>query len=202
MKHHRAMLFTNPQLKTIFEEPPMVSLRQGPNIRKYLCRSKLAKVSRTNHLKRNTHTSAPGWKKCSKPCPACPFALPPCRTVKGLVSGYEHHIQTPVNCQSENIVYYWKCTKDNCSTFPECEYIGLSKRTFQKRFYEHTYYIKSEKVSEPSGGHFNLPGHSLSDMKGLILEKVRSSDPFVLRAREALLIEKFETYNKGLNNEP
>ena len=47
-----------------------------------------------------------------------------------------------------------------------------------------------------------MPGHSLSDMKGLVLEEVRSSDPFFLRAREALLIEKFNTFGLGLNREP
>ena len=103
-------------------------------------------------------------------------------------------MQTPVNCQTENIVYYWKCTKENCSVFPQCEYIGLS--------YEHQYYIKSDKISEHSGQNFSLPGHSLSDMKGLILEEVRSCDHFVLRAREALLIEKFNTHSLGLNKEP
>ena len=185
-----------------FEKPPMASMRQGPNIRKTLCRSRLAKVSRAKNLKRNAHLSAPGWKKCSRPCPACPFTLPSCKTVKSQVSDYEHTIKTPVNCQSQNVVYYWECTKDNCSEFPRCEYIGLSSRTLQKRLYEHHYYVRSDKLTEPSGEHFNLPGHAYSDLKGLVLEKVRSSDPFVLMAREALLIEKFDTFSKGLNKEP
>ena len=181
------MPFNNPDLKSVFEEPPMASLIHY--IGRKLCRSRLSKVSRSNQHKRNTHASAPGWKNCSKPCPACPFTLPSCNTVKGQVSEYEHNIQTPVNCQSTNIVYYWKCTKDNCSAFPHCEYRGLSTRSFQKRFYEHQYYIKSDKLSERSGEHFNLPGHSLSDMKGLILEEV-------------LLIEKCNTFGLGLNKEP
>ena len=78
----------------------------------------------------------------------------------------------------------------------------MSSRTLQKRLYEHHYYVRSDKLTEPSGEHFNLPGHAYSDLKGLVLEKVRSSDPFVLRAREALLIEKFNTFCKGLNKEP
>ena len=130
------------------------------------------------------------------------FTLPSCQKVKGQVSEYEHIIQTPVSCQSTNVVYYWKCTKHNCSSFPQCEYIGLSSRSFQKRFYEHQYYVRSDRISEPSGEHFSLPGHSVSDMKGLVLEEVRSGDPFVLRAREALLIEKFNTFGLGLNKEP
>ena len=92
--------------------------------------------------------------------------------------------------------------KDNCNNFPECEYIGLTSRTFQKRFYEHQYYVKSENVFQPSGEHFNKPGHSMHDLRGLVLEKVRNQDPFVLKAREALLIQKFNTFNHGLNKEP
>ena len=30
----------------------------------------------------------------------------------------------------------------------------------------------------------------------------KSSDPFVLKAREFFLIQKFDTYNNGLNKEP
>ena len=62
--------------------------------------------------------------------------------------------------------------------------------------------MKSDKLFEPSGDHFNLPGHSIHDMEGVVLEKVRNSDPYVLRAREALLISKFDSYRKGLNKEP
>ena len=143
----------------------MPSLRQGPNLRKFLCKSKLPKIHRSNTHQRSSHKSAPGWKKCSKPCPACPFTLNTCKSVKSQTSNYEHNIKTPVNCQSTNVVYYWKCVKDNCTYFPECEYIGLTSRTFQKRFYEHQYYVKSENVFQPSGEHFNKPGHSMHDMR-------------------------------------
>ena len=56
--------------------------------------------------------------------------------------------------------------------------------------------------TEASGAHFNLtPGHNVSDMQGLVLEKVMSKDPHVLAARERLLISKFNTYRRGLNRQ-
>ena len=201
-KHHKSLLFNHPELKQKFGEPPMSALRQGPNIRKMICRSRLSDNSRANNFKRGSHFSAQGWRKCGKPCPTCPFTLPPVKSLRGLVNNYEHEIKTAVNCQTSNGIYYWKCTKPNCSEFPKCEYIGMSSRRFQKRFYEHQYYIKSEKITEPSGEHFSLPGHSLHDLKGMVIEKVRNPDPFILRAREALLIQKFDTFNNGLNKEP
>ena len=64
---------------------------------------------------------APGWKKCGKPCPVCPFTLPDCAEGVSQNTGYRHTIVDPVICDTENCVYYWKCFKENCPDFPECE---------------------------------------------------------------------------------
>ena len=66
--------------------------------------------------------------------------------VTGLYSGYTHTIRENLNCQDKNIIYYWKCVKNNCPQFPKCEYIGKSSRSLQSRLSEHLYYAKSEKV--------------------------------------------------------
>ena len=108
---------------------------------------------------------------------------------------------SPVNCQSENIVYQWKCKKQNCPLYPENSYIGLSSRKFQLRFSEHLYYVKSDKLTEPSGEHFNQPGHSIHDMECIVLEAVRNKDPYVLKSREHYYIQKFDTFRRGLNQE-
>ena len=63
-------------------------------------------------------------------------------------------------------------------------------------------HVRSERLEEPSGHHFNTPGHSLSHLAGLVLEHVRNPDPFVLKAREFLYIQKFDTFNNGLNKRP
>ena len=72
----------------------------------------------------------------------------------------------------------------------------------QDRFSQHRDYVKRDINTEPSGEHFNVtPGHSVSDMQGLVLEKIKSRDPFVLSARERLLILKFDSYRNGLNKQ-
>ena len=58
-----------------------------------------------------------------------------------------------------------------------------------------------DRMGEPSGEHFTQRGHSVADLKGQVLEKVRNSDPYVLRARESMLIRKFDTFRHGLNKE-
>ena len=145
------MLIKNPSLKEVFPEPPMAGLRQGPNLRRLLCRARLHPTP-SSWPTRATQT-APGWRPCShssgtrKQCPTCPLAMEPTSSVTGLVTGYTHKIRDRVNCQSQNIIYYWKCNKTNCESYPNCEYIGKSCRSFQARILEHKYYATSERTS-------------------------------------------------------
>ena len=73
--------------------------------------------------------------------------------------------------------------KNNCKSYPKCEYVGKTTRPFRIRLAEHKQYIRSQNLENPSGHHFNLPGHQQSHLSGLVLEHVKSSDPFVLKAR-------------------
>ena len=63
-KHYKGMLFKKPELKSTFPEPTMAALRQPPNLRSMLCKSKLSMIQRADKFKRNSHRSAEGWKKC------------------------------------------------------------------------------------------------------------------------------------------
>ena len=119
----------------------------------------------------------------------------------GQASGYCHTIKDSVNCQTKNILYYWKCTKDNCPDFPNCEYVGRSRRSFQQRFGEHRGYITGEVLSEPAGKHFNKGNHNVSHLRGCVLEHIKSEDPFIIAVRERHMIQKFDTYRNGLNQE-
>ena len=96
---------------------------------------------------------------------------------------------------------YWKCIKHNCQKFPKCEYVGLSTRSFKTHYSEHLQYIRSQVITQPSGEHFNMKAHDISHIQGLAIEHVKSTDPFVLRAREWRLIQKMDTYRNGLNKE-
>ena len=60
------MLFRKPELKSVFEDPPMAALRQPPNLKKILCRSKLYSMRRTETLSRKCHKSAQAGKNVGK----------------------------------------------------------------------------------------------------------------------------------------
>ena len=38
--------------------------------------------------------------------------------------------------------------------------------------------------TEPSGEHFNKPGHGVHHLKGQVIEMVRGNDPYILKERE------------------
>ena len=185
----------------VFPTPPMSALRKPKKLRRIVRSSKLPPVKRSDKLKRRTHRDAPGWKKCGKSCHICPFTLPDCSEVTSQVNGQTHVITEAVNCDSTNCIYYWKCTKPNCQYLPNCEYIGMASRKFKDRMGEHRDYSKRDILTEPSGEHFNKRGHTVSDMKGQVIEKVKNKNPFVLRTRESMLIKKFDTFRHGLNKE-
>ena len=52
-------------------------------------------------------------------------------------------------------------------------------------------------TNKPVGVHFRLPGHSHYQMRVLPIEKVRSSDRFVVEAREKFWIEKYDAVKLG-----
>ena len=106
-----------------------------------------------------------------------------------LLDGKDAENQPNLPLHSDNCVYYWECTKDTCPDFPKCEYIGMTKRGFQKRLSEHRDYPKRDVITEPSGEHFSKRGHSVANLKGQVQEKTKTKDPFILKARESLFIK-------------
>ena len=73
------------------------------------------------------------------------------------------------------------------------QYIGESERSLQERFSEHRTYVTSRQLSKANRFHFNLAGHSISDMKVTIL------DPLVRKEREDFFIRRFNTKYKRMN---
>ena len=140
-------------------------------------------------------------------------------SVTSHITGYTHHITTPITCATERVIYAWRCRKCNtnfdvntrngthvCKKAKANEigsnYIGRTKRQFKTRLGEHLGYIGNENSEEPSRLHFCLPGHKKHDLQGIGIEHVRSQDPFVIKAREHQYIQLFDLYRRGLNQEP
>ena len=117
--------------------------------------------------------------------------------VSNIQSKMQLIVRLPTNC-----IYYWKCKKTKCKEYPQFKYVGMMSQPYRTRRSEHKHNVRSQLLDKPSGYHFNQPGHSLSELTGLVLKHEKSPDPFILKTREYFYIHKIDTYNNGLNKEP
>jgi hypothetical protein len=190
-KHWRSMVSQSDYLKEVYPEPPLVSYKRQQNIREKIIRAKVAPSARPTRYQN-------GMRKCGK-CLACSYVLEvkkiqgkDYRGKKFIWSiGREH------NCNSKNIIYLLQCDKDHCKK----NYIGMTK-DLRERIYQHVGYARNKMITQATGEHFNLPGHSMHNMKFTVLEQVKSSDPLYAREREKLVIRKFNSFHDGINKEP
>ena len=88
-----------------------------------------------------------------------------------------------------------ECNKENC----KLKYIGESERSMKDRLGEHKGYINNNKWKQPTGYHFNMPGHTIANLTITILEKVKKENILYRKEREKYLIRKFNTYYSGMN---
>ena len=107
-------------------------------------------------------------------------------------------LNSTLSCKSKNLVYLIECEKERCRQ----KYIGETERSLKDRTSEHISYIRSKNLAQATGYHFNLPGHSLSDMKVSGLELIKNPDSEYRKERESYIIRKFNSFYKGINRIP
>ena len=189
-KHWRSMVGQDPYLSEVFIQPPLTAFRRQKNLRDHLIRAKVPSDPKPYPQRRQR-----GMRKCGNNCTACPYI----REVKSLnINRNEWKINQSLDCNISNCVYLIECKKERCNM----KYVGETKRILKFRLADHRGYVNNLDESQATGKHFNSPGHSLSDLTIVILEKVRSSDDMYRKEREKYFIRKFNTYYNGLNRQP
>ncbi|KAJ8019512.1 hypothetical protein HOLleu_41141 [Holothuria leucospilota] len=116
-------------------------------------------------------------------------------TIKSRTEHVDGGLKCPFKCDSANVVYLLFCNK--CS---QGNYIGETKTPFRLRFNNHKQTIRSNSKAHPVAVHFNLPSHSLIDLKVCIIKGYFKTDS-ERKAHELKLIRKVDSRNKGLNKE-
>ena len=190
VKRHWSVMVKDQHLKEVFPSPPLVSYRKPPNnsLRDLLVKSKIPQ-NRNNRVKT-------GNKKCNKPaCNTCPFFTED-TTVKSSKNNFSVPVKKLVNCETKNVIYVITCSKQKCKFV---QYIGETSRRLKDRFSQHLNYVKKADFSQPTGYHFNLAGHSISDMKVCIIEQCMYDSVIYRQTRESHFIDKFNTKYSGLN---
>ena len=187
-KHWRSMIIQDQYLKEVFELPPLTAFKRQRNIKDNIIRAKVAPPTKERPLRENC-----GMKKCGQQCTACPYIYEG-KFVK-VNSESQWKINKRVNCETRNLIYMIECSK--CKD----RYIGETKRSLRERLSDHRGYVSKQIMDTATGLHFNKPGHNLSNLKVIVLEKLKTEDDNYRKEREKYFINKFNTFYKGLNKQ-
>ena len=183
-KHWRTMT-QDPYMKEVFENPPLVAYKRNQNLRDLLIKAKVPKKQR------RPQRNLPGMYKCNN-CPICPY-IKTDKLIKAHSSDCKVELTKRYTCQSKNLVYVISCSK--CGL----QYVGETEKSLQTRFSQHLGYVRNDHLKKATGQHFNLPGHSLDNMKVSVIETINNKSEFYRKNREKHYIEKLNTKYKGLN---
>ena len=176
----------DPRMNEIFPKPPLVAYKRPKNIKDTLIRSKMPARGAVRPKR-----TQKGMHKCGA-CRTCQFVQTG-KLVRAKATSEVVEINTNVSCRDSNVVYLINC--GHCGE----QYIGETEKTLHTRFSQHQGYVRNTDLLKATGEHFNQRGHSLSDMRVTILEKIYSSDPNYRKERESMWIRKFNSKYKGMN---
>ena len=152
----------------------------------HILKPKGLKIHRSSkHKKQSNKPTTPGFWPC-KSDPRCAI----CKEGHFSTSITSHHnskthnIKQSVTCKSDNVCYLIDCSK--CKQ----QYIGETELEFHCRMNNHKSDIRLENKSNGMVRHFSKCG--IDNMTPNILEKVRSRDHYIRKAREQYYIELLE----------
>ena len=189
IKDNLYLLFMEPELKTVFSPPPMVSFKAARNISSYLVRSKLYPIERKV-----------GSEKCGKKwCEVCKN-MEHTEIFTSNISGEVYKINHALNCDDKCVIYLLNCNKCNK------QYVGETTNNFRYRWNNYRcnarkFERKERCMQEHLFRHFEENGHQgfLQDISITLIDKTDGSNP---RKRENFWIDTLNTLHpNGLNFE-
>ena len=187
------VMIKDPYLKEVFPQPPMIAYRKPrmSSLRELLVRARVPPPKPQRPRRQQV-----GMKKCRvSGCTCCAFVTEG-KQVNSSASNFKTNINKLVNCESTNVIYCISCQKSKCNGI---QYIGETGRRLKDRISQHVGYIKGQQIEQPTGNHFNLPGHSLGDMEVTVIEKCLNDSVMYRQIRETNFINLFNSIQKGLN---
>ena len=137
----------------------------------------------SKHQRKQNVPTSPGFCSDAR-CDTCRQGLFS-TSVTSTNNGKIHSIKQPVTCKTKNVCYLINCKK--CSQ----QYKGETKLEFHLRMNNHKSDVRTNKKSTGMIGHFSSCG--VTNIQPTIPERVRSSNPFIRKAREQFYIELLGT---------
>ena len=192
-KHHKVMIDDDPRLKRCFQKPSVIAYKRSKNLKDMLVRSKFQSTKRPSRNPNGFHKCGYNFFGNCKACEIIPkWGI---KTHKNNKTKKSYDINCPITCTTKNVIYKLNCTK--CTDWV---YIGETGRRFRDRFLEHRGYVSQKDINQPTGEHFNQPGHSVQNILPTIIERVLPTNNKTLRLRrESYWIKEYESVEFGAN---
>ena len=192
-----------------YKKPAMTVYTRPRNNAETIIRAKLP-PKQGGMVTRSSQGKEEGFKRCGEAmCNMCPHTGTAPGEIKKKVkissTGEYLPIRGTMNCNSKDILYLAghdaEKTSRSCPEKPQ--YFGQTGRTGKQRCKEHKgtiTYPCHQTTNTPIGRHYrDSPGHDASQLMFIPVEKQRSNDPFIRRAREKMYINRFQMLDAGLN---
>nr|XP_022316718.1 uncharacterized protein LOC111120285 [Crassostrea virginica] len=152
LKQNLPILHSNKRMVEVFKEPPLAAYRRPRNLKDMVVRTRL-----DNPLPNG------GFKTCSdRRCLLCKHSSDTV-SFNSPVTGRCYRILGSLSCQTDNCIYLISCKV--CQK----QYIGETG-DLRRRINNHRSTIKTKKINEPVGEHFNLEGHKWEDMTVVVID--------------------------------
>ena len=177
------LISSEPHLKKVFSERPVVAYRRCPTLRDTLVTSSLKSLTPDN--------KPSGFYHCHRRnCTTCKHSEES-TTLYSYQEQTYRNIRGHVNCNASNVVYLISCKK--CLK----QYVGETGRKLKTRITEHMGYIRRNKDTA-IGLHFNSLGDYILNFQVNVVEKLYNSISY-RKVKEPFWINKLQAITHGLN---
>ena len=114
-------------------------------------------------------------------------------TFSSTVTNKSFPIRQHMTCCSTKLIYLITCLKCNM------QYVGLTEQTLRQRMNSHRFSI-NHNTDTPVARHFNLPSHSLNDLRIIAIDHLPSVDNHSRLNKETFWIYTLQSLQpQGMN---
>ena len=152
LKKNLPILYSNDKMVEVFKNPPMAAFKRPRNLKDMVVRTKLKNPLPNGGFRTCSDTRC---LLCKHSSDADDFSSP--------ITGRTYKIFANTSCRTDNCVYLINCK------FCQKQYVGETG-DLRRRINNHRSTIKTKKIKEPVGEHFNLDDHKWEDMMVLVID--------------------------------
>jgi hypothetical protein len=183
-KELHSILHNSDRMKKCVPSPPIIAYRRPKNISNYLVRANI------NHPPPLPLGTFPCKRSRCKTCKAIDSSP----IFSNTATNEQHQVKFHATCTSSDLIYLIHC--DICNI----QYVGETEQLLSSRLNGHRFDISHKDPDKPVAKHFNLPFHSIDNLKIKVIDLLHTNDAVLRKIRESKWITKLNTKTPhGLN---